>query len=377
MMSKTTSNRLLSIDIFRGLTVALMIFVNGFDNKVQHPWFSHASWHGCTLADMIFPFFIFILGVSVAFSISKLKQKGLKQSQLIYKTLKRTIFLFAIGLLINGFPNYFDLSHIRLLGVLQRIAICYLFTSILFILTSIRGQLMCIVLLLIGYWYLMTHFLVPGFEAGSLTYEGNVAGYLDKLVIPANWYLGHTDPEGLFSTMPAIASALFGNITGAWLLYSQNHRNCIRGLMFAGFLSVLLGWSWGLIFPMNKQLWTSSYVLWTSGFALFSLSICYWLIDVKKWKHWFGPFEFLGISAMSAFVLHVLYLKLQAIIYIKSSAGDIVNLRAYLTDGLFGWVSHQNASICYSLAFTIFIYIAVTLIKNFKNQKIQKMTVNV
>lgn len=209
--------RLISIDIFRGFTVALMILVNSLDDNHGLRWLSHSAWNGCTVADLVFPFFIFIVGVSVTLSFSKLRCSGLDTGQLMKKTFNRAVFLFLIGLLLNAYPNHFDFHSLRIMGVLQRIAVCYLFSALLFLTTSIRTQAIIAAALLPAYWLMMTLIPVPGVGAGHLELQGNAAGYIDGLLIPANHlFRGGFDPEGILSTLPAIATVLSGNLFGAW-----------------------------------------------------------------------------------------------------------------------------------------------------------------
>lgn len=345
-----TKQRLRSIDIFRGITVALMILVNSIDDQQAYHWLVHSSWNGCTLADLVFPFFIFIVGVSATLSIAAQRTKGLATSQISYKIIKRTAFLFLIGLLINAFPNHFDLASIRILGVLQRIAICYFFSALLFLTTSIRTQSIVIGSVLVLYWLAMTMIPVPEFGVNHLSMEGNLAAYIDRLLIPSNHlYTKAFDPEGLLSTIPAIATALLGNVLGAWLLTSKPKTCHLRGMVFTGVIVATWGWLWGLSFPINKTIWSSSYVLWTGGIALLVFSLCYWLIEIKNWRRWSKPFELFGKNAMAAFILHVLFLKFQATIFLSNPEGDFTNLRVFLTTHLFPHASLPNASLMYAL----------------------------
>ena len=350
--------RLLSLDIFRGITVALMIIVNSPGNQTSYRWFDHSTWNGCTLADLVFPFFVFIVGVSTAFTLSKACERNSTFRQLILKIVNRSVSLFLIGLLLNAFPYHFDFATIRVFGVLQRIALCYFFASLLFLTTHIFTQAIIMMVLMIGYWLLMTAF--PGVY--DLTPQGNFAAYLDRSVFASAHLYGKVfDPEGLLSTLPALATALLGNLTGAWLLSTYSSKQKLKGLTFAGFFALLAGWLWGLWFPINKALWTSSYVLWTGGGALIVLAGCYWLIDIKSWKRWSKPFEIFGINAMLAYVLHVFFLKIQAIIALPRADGSSGNLRLYITDHFFGWASLQNASLLYACSYTLLWLLMIQL----------------
>ncbi|WP_028387653.1 acyltransferase family protein [Legionella fairfieldensis] len=356
-------NRLLSIDVFRGITIVLMILVNSPGNHVVYPWLKHSTWNGCTLADLVFPFFIFIVGISAVFSLTKAKNNpDLSLNSLIIQVLKRSIFMFAIGLFLNAFPYHFDLSTLRILGVLQRIAICYFCASLLFLTTRMEIQAAIAGLLLIGYWFIMTFVFVPGYGTNQLTVEGNLAAYLDRLFFsPSHLYGKIYDPEGLLSTFPAIATTLIGNLTGMWLLSSYSAWEKMTRMAFAGLLALLIGGVWGLWFPVNKTLWTSSYVLWTGGFALIGLAFCYWLIEIKGWKKWSRLFEMFGVNAMAAYVLHVFFLKIQAMISIPHD-GFTDNLRVFITAYFFGGMSLKNGSLLYALSYTLIWLLVLTIL---------------
>ena len=254
-------------------------------NRSTFALLEHSIWNGCTLADLVFPFFVFIVGVSSVLTLAKQQAKGLSLTFLSRKIIKRTIFLFFIGLLLNAISLHVDWSTLRVLGVLQRIAICYFFTSILYLTTRLRTQAIIILLLLIGYWLALTLIPVPGYGTHQLTNDGNLAAYVDRLFISSGHLYGHTyDPEGLFSTLPAIATALLGNLLGAWLLSVDRPSKKLIVMVLAGVVMALTGWCWGFVFPINKTLWTSPYVLWTGGLAILTFALCYWLIEIKQWK---------------------------------------------------------------------------------------------
>lgn len=342
--------RLLSLDVFRGITVCLMILVNSPGNHAPYAWLDHSPWHGCTLADLVFPFFVFILGVSLTFTLNKEREKQRPFLPLFVNIFKRSVVLFLIGLLLNAFPHHFELGTLRIFGVLQRIAICYFIAALLFLTTRISTQIMVMSALILGYWLLMV--MLPG--QFDLSPAGNLAAYVDRTLFSSAHLYGKVyDPEGLLSTLPAIATTLLGNLTGAWLLSTHNPRQKLIGMSITGFLAVLSGWLWGLWFPINKALWTSSYVLWTGGLALIFLGYCYWLIEIKSWKKWTKPFEIFGVNALLAFLLHVLFLKIQALILIPRSDGSIRNLRLFITEYCFGWASLPTAALLYALSYTL------------------------
>ncbi|CDZ79118.1 hypothetical protein BN59_03435 [Legionella massiliensis] len=364
-MSATVKySRLLSLDVFRGLTIALMILVNSPGNQTPYAWLEHSPWNGCTLADLVFPFFVFIVGLSSVFSLAKARELGhLTMQQLANKIFKRSLIIFLLGLLLNVLPNHFDLTSLRILGVLQRIAICYFFSSILFLTTGIRTQILILLGLLFGYWLLMTWVTVPGYGANNLTLEGNIAAYVDRMFLaPGHLYGKFYDPEGFLSTLPSIATALLGNLTGYWLLTGSSPKQKLKGIIASGFLALIAGGLWSLWFPINKTLWTSSYVLWTGGWALLVLALCYWLIEIKKISKWFKPFEIFGSNAMAAYILHVLFLKIQAVIRVSEPDGSSLSLKVFICDSLFGWASPENAALLYALSYTLFWLFVLTIL---------------
>lgn len=353
-MTTEKPSRLLSLDVSRGLTIAGMILVNSPGNETAYGPLEHAEWHGLTPTDLIFPFFVFIVGVSLVFSLRRRLEEGAARSELLAQVFKRTLILFGLGLVLNGFP-YYDLTTIRIPGVLQRIALCYFFASVLFLWASISVQIAAFVAILVGYWWMMVRIPVPGFGAGNLTLEGNLAAYIDRALLSGHMYRPGYDPEGILSTLPAVATALSGILAGIWLRSSGRLERKVTGLLEAGVIFLLAGWKWGQIFPINKALWTSSYVLVTTGWALLVLSACYGAIEIMGWRKWSKPFEVFGINAIAAYFLHVLFLKIQNRIPVPRMDGTPGNLRFFITDHLFGtWLSPANASLAYAVGYTLF-----------------------
>ena len=368
-MSDTKYSRLLSLDVFRGITIMIMILVNSPGNRTSFAMLDHSAWNGCTLADLVFPFFVFIVGVSSVLTLAKQRSQGMSFRYLLGKITKRTIFLFAIGLLLNGISSHVDWSTLRFFGVLQRIAICYFFTSLLYLTTNIRTQAFVAVFLLVAYWLVMALVPVPGYGYPHLTMDSNLAAYIDTLFIsPSHLYTKTFDPEGLLSTFPAIATALLGNLMGFWLLSVNTPFKKLTGMLLVGIVMAAAGWFWGVVFPINKALWTSSYVLWTGGLAVLIFALCYWLIEIKLWKKWSKPFEIFGVGALLVFILHVLFLKIQAMILICVSDSVTVNLRMFITHKLFPMFELKMASLLYALSYTIFWLLIMTLIYNEKNR---------
>ena len=346
--------RLLSLDVFRGLTIAAMIVVNTPGNKEAYTQLDHAEWSGCTMTDLVFPFFLFIAGVSLVFSLSKRMESG-RTEGLLPQILRRAAIIFGLGLFLNAIPNYHP-STIRILGVLQRIAICYGVTSILFIKTSLKTQIGIAAAALLGYWLAMTYIPVPVFGAGAIgSKEGNLAAFVDRAVLGAHTYRsGVYDPEGILSTIPSMATALLGVFTGLWLRSRRDDRGKIYGMLAAGAALAAAGRVWGMWFPINKALWTSSYVLFTAGLALFALAFCYLVIEVRGIKSWSKPFEIYGMNPIAAYITPILLLKFLVLYKLDVPGGEPIQLRIWLCDHIFGtWLSPLNASAAFAFSYAI------------------------
>ena len=350
------SNRLISLDVFRGITIAAMTLVNnpGTWSSIYWP-LEHAEWNGWTPTDLVFPFFLFIVGVSITLAFGRrIEERGVTRD-LYIKVIKRSLIIFALGLFLNGFPH-FHLSTIRIPGVLQRIAVCYLVASVIFLGTRVRTQLLIALALLVFYYILMTKVPAPGFAAGDLTKEGSLASYVDRVVFgPHIWKQGKVyDPEGILSTIPAIATTLFGILAGHWFRSERTHYEKVAGLFVAGAVCVMIGWAWNPFFPINKALWTSSYVFFTAGLALQLLALCYWLIDIKGYRRWAWPFEVFGMNAIALFVGSGLMVKLMEMIRIPAADGSKDSSQGWIFDHLFlSWASPVNASLAYAIAFVL------------------------
>lgn len=354
----TGAGRLVSLDVFRGLTIAGMILVNnpGPSGKVYWP-LEHAAWHGWTPTDLIFPFFLFIVGVSLTLAFARRVEAGGTQRDLYLKVARRTVLIYACGFLLAGFP-FFNLSTIRLSGVLQRIAVCYFFAALIFLKTNWRTQAIIAVALLLIYWGLITLIAAPGFAVGDLSKEGSLASYLDRLLLGAHIWKGGDkiyDPEGLLSTIPAIATTLSGVLAGHWLRTRREAYEKVAGLFVAGVGCVVVGWIWHAWFPVNKALWTSSYVALTTGMALQLLACCYWLIDLKQFKRWSLPFVIFGVNALAVFVLSGLAARLMNLWKIPRMDGiKMGNLQTYLYEHLFAaWTTPACGSLLYALAYVL------------------------
>lgn len=355
-MNTPKPNRLVSLDVFRGITIAGMVLVNnpGTWSAIYWP-LEHAEWHGWTPTDLIFPFFLFIVGVAIPLAFGRRVESAGTKRDLYLKVVRRSLIIFALGLFLNGFP-YFHLSDIRIAGVLQRIAVCYFFAAIIFLSTRVRTQAIIALALLLVYWILMTKFHAPGFATGDLSKEGSLASWIDRTLLgPHIWKQGKVyDPEGFLSTIPAIATTLFGVFTGHWLRSERTALEKLAGLFVAGAACVVIGWSWNAFFPINKSLWTSSYVFFTGGLALQLLGLCYWLVDIKGYRRWAWPFVVFGVNAIALFVGTGLMVKLMGLIRIPQADGKTVSSQGWIFRNLFlSWASPINASLAYAISFIV------------------------
>jgi predicted acyltransferase len=354
------SLRLTSLDVFRGIAISGMILVNmaGVADQVYPPLL-HADWNGCTLADLVFPFFLFIIGVAIAFSLSKYTEGNRGGWSISWRIVRRSAILFALGLLLNGFWNY-DWGTIRIMGVLQRISLAYLLAALIVLKLPRRGQWAIALVLLIGYWVAMSFVPVPGYGVGNLSREGNLGAYIDRLIIgTAHLYKGDQfnsmgDPEGLFSTLPAVVSVLLGYFTGQWLRTQPINSRTSMDLVIIGLSSLVVGEVWGFWFPLNKKLWTSSYVVFTTGWALLLLAVCYELIEVRQRRRWGKAFEIMGLNAIFVFVASVLMIK----ILVKTHIGTGENAPTTYTwiyENLFvPWAGAMNGSLLFALVTVLF-----------------------
>ncbi|MGH7782967.1 MAG: acyltransferase family protein, partial [Candidatus Binatia bacterium] len=408
MNEPVPQNRLLSLDVFRGITIAGMVLVNNPGTSPVYWPLDHAEWNGLTPTDYIFPFFLFIVGVAISISLGKRVAVGVTTS--VYtKIFSRAATIYLLGQAVSVVPffsfastdapdwlkmavwllftfailflllrNYrvamilagvavlgiaamriagysmagYDLSTIRIMGVLPRIAVCYLVTSLIFLHTNWKQQLGISIVLLLGYWLIMTVIAVPGCDATTMNDKAcNLAAYLDRLIIGENhiWRFGKVyDPEGLLSTIPAIVTTISGVLTGTWLVRKNkietnrgdneatdlnSSLNKVSGLFFFGVILFALGWVWNSFFPFNKSLWTSSYVLVTSGLALFTLGCCYWLVDIKGYKAWAKPFMIFGANAHALFVFTGFFARMMSSYKVVAADGTRISIQ--------GWIIHN------------------------------------
>ncbi|MEO3864463.1 acyltransferase family protein [Rheinheimera fenheensis] len=372
ILAKLNTNRMLALDVLRGLTITAMILVNnpGSWNYVYSPLL-HAQWHGWTPTDLIFPFFIVIVGMSLQLSLRQhaLNNKGL----LIRQALLRSSKLFGLGLLLALFYynfrdpafNYVEdrLLTIRWLGVLQRIGLVYLATVLIVLYFGQRGRLLWLLGLmavyLVGLWWLPYQDAQGNEFRGLLLFGNSFVAWLDQLLLGANhvYYRSATpfafDPEGLWSTLPAIASCLTGVLMAHWLQTERNLVQKIRGLLLCGVVAVWLGELWHFSLPINKSLWTPSFVLLSSGYCAIALAACLWLCDVKGWRRWSAPFVVFGANAILFYMFSALLARILLMIPVAGSS-----LHGWLYNSVFAPLfGDYNGSLAFALAFLALSYL--------------------
>ena len=354
-----TNQRLYSLDVFRGMTVAAMILVNnpGSWNHVYSPLL-HAHWNGCTPTDLIFPFFLFIVGVSIHFGYQQKKEEGLTKN-IILKIIKRSAIIFALGIFLSLFPK-FNFEVVRIPGVLQRISIVFLVCSMVYLTTQWITQLRVGILLLLGYYLLMTFIPVPDFGPANLEPETNLGAWLDRLLFEGHlWVQSKTwDPEGLLSTTPAIATGILGMLIGQLISNVKEVSVRVTWMFFIGAMLIVTGLACDLIFPINKSLWTSSFVLYTGGIAIQFLAACHWIIDVQDYRKAFMPFVYYGTNALFVFVASGLLAKTLSRWKIIMADGQEVSAWTYLyLNGYESWLPPKIASLFLALTLLVLFFI--------------------
>ena len=439
-MSETnTSNRLLSLDVFRGMTIAGMVLVNNPGGSPVYWPLDHAEWNGLTPTDWIFPFFLFIVGVSISISLGK-RVAEKPDASAYWKIVSRAASIYLLGAALSIIPffqfqssdapdplkmliwmafsasllflllrNYkvaailcvisllgiaglnlagynvvpYNYGTLRVFGVLQRISVCYLVTSLIFLHTTWKQQVAISVALLLGYWLIMTTIPVPGCEVTTISDKAcNLAAYLDRIILTENhiWRAGKVyDPEGILSTIPAIVTTISGVLTGTWLLSasggnaSVNERadsdsarsvtlaslpgdrlNKVSGMFFFGVVLLAIGLIWNSYFPMNKAMWTSSYVLATSGLALLVLGSCYWLIDIKGYGRWAWPFKVFGANALALFVFTGFFARMIAAYRVTGPDGQLISVQRWLINHVYLPIFQPiDASLAFAISFIL------------------------
>jgi predicted acyltransferase len=425
------NTRLISLDVFRGMTIAGMVLVNNPGTSPVYWPLDHAEWNGLTPTDWIFPFFLFIVGVAIPIALGRRVEQGIT-SRTYTKIISRSVSIYLLGLAISVVPffnfgesnapdtlkllvwlamaaallflllrNYkiagilagvaaiglltiylagytvvpYNFGNMRIMGVLQRIAVCYLAASLIFLHTNWKQQIYIAGALLIGYWLLMTMVPVPGCDVTTMNDKAcNLAAYIDRMILtePHMWRVSKVyDPEGLLSTIPAIVTCLSGVLTGTWLVGTRaslpatsqsdvtnsidNRLNKVSAIFFFGIVLFALGWIWNSFFPFNKSLWTSSYVLVTSGLALLTFGFCYWLIDIKGYRRWAWPFVVFGANALALFVFSGIFARMMSAFKVSYTAeGRGISVQKWIVDNIYLAVFQPiNASLAYAISFIL------------------------
>ena len=367
------NTRLVSLDVLRGLAVAGMILVTdpGTYNAVYRPLL-HAQWNGPTPTDMIFPAFLFAVGVAITLSFASRIERGNDRLSLARHVVLRSLVIFFLGVALNGFPDY-DLHTLRIPGVLQRIALCYLFGASLYLgigtsasrtVANGRGRRIAILagtaaFLLIFYWALIKMVPVPGFGPGRLDSIGNLGAYIDRSLLGTRhmWLWGLTpgygvtfDPEGLLSTLPAIASLLIGIIAGEWLRADYSNKRKLVLLVGTGFVLVLAGWLLSPLLPLNKKIWTSTFAMFSSGVSMLLCAALYFIVDIKRWRGWTPPALVFGTNAVFAFALSNIVTTLTDRIHVSQLGGSDLTLHEWgYRAGFATWLRPVHASLAYAL----------------------------
>ncbi|OGX81598.1 acyltransferase family protein [Hymenobacter coccineus] len=329
--------RLISLDVFRGLTVMAMTLVNNpGDWGHIYPPLEHAEWNGCTPTDLIFPFFLFIVGVSLVYALDGAKRRGDARGPLVARVARRAALLFGLGVLTSLYPH-FDFSEVRILGVLQRTGLVFFGCSVIFLYTNWRAQLAILGALLMGYAVLLQVVPVPGVGPASLAPEANLEAWLDRLVItiPHLWKSSRTwDPEGLLGTLPALGTGLLGALAGQWLRRpAPEPVTKVAWLFGAAGAAIVLGLVWNGWFPINKALWTSSYVLFAGGLALAMLAALYWLCDVQGYRRFTTPAMDYGVNAVTVFFLSAILSRTFGLFQLTGPQGNQLGF----SDWLYRW----------------------------------------
>jgi len=364
----TKTNRLVALDLLRGLTLAFMIMVNdNGDGKHAYWAMKHADWNGFTPTDLVFPTFLFLVGITTVMSTAARLAKGATKQSLFLHTLWRAVVLFLLGLLVNSFPH-FNPHTLRFYGVLPRIAICYLVIATLYLISADwRNKAVIAVAALVAYWALMRFVSVPGYgipthDIPLLDRDANLAAWIDRAIFPASHLYERTrDPEGLLSTLPALATALSGMLTGEWLRTSRTVMEKAKGIAIAGVCGLLLGGLWNFWFPVNKKLWTSSYVLYAAGWSLLLLALSMCVVEMRERKvgaktqpWWYTMLLVFGMNAIASYVLSELLAGAIDSIHLASG----MNLGRWIDNEIVGVIPNAAfASLIFSVLYTAICWV--------------------
>ncbi len=370
--------RLLSLDVVRGITIAFMIMVNNNGGAGSWHFMNHAHWNGLTPTDLVFPTFVFVVGVSVVFAFESRLARGAAKASLAWHTVQRAVVLVILGIVVNSFP-FFELEHMRFYGVLQRIAVCYLVVG-LFYLWDQRAwtKVVALVAALVGYWVLVRWVPIPGVgvpgrDVPFMDMTQNLVSWVDRHVFPYHLYLepplhNVRDPEGLLSDLPAIGTALLGVLTGLWLRSRRAIPAKTIGLGVGAVVCLALGYLWSLEFPLNKNMWTSSFVLVAAGYSLCLMTLAHWAVEQKGWrKGWTWVWIVFGSNAIVAYMISELAAGFLWTIRVKPSGGIVVTSaehlpawQPYMFQHTFAHIPDPGwAAFAYSVTFTALCFLPV------------------
>jgi predicted acyltransferase len=350
--------RLYALDVFRGFTIIAMLTVN-YPGNWSHVFapLLHKDWHGVTPTDLIYPFFLFIVGVSIYYAYSTRLSAGITATDVYKKILIRTVKIFGLGIFLNLYPE-FNFSEVRIAGVLQRIALVFLFCSVLFINTSWKTQLKVGIGILVGYCILMMWIPTPGFNTPMLEPGKNLAAWVDSKFLPGKMWQGTWDPEGILSTFPAFVNTIAGMLVGKLIGHSALETDNLIKIIVYGFTACVIGVIWHYYFPINKQIWSSSYVMITSGLSTIVLSICLYLFDFKKQKKWTFASAVFGNNAIAAYFLAGI---LSPIFYGLTVGGKSLNTHFF--DGLTNLgLKSEIVSLMYALMYVGIIFVPIYIL---------------
>ena len=362
--------RLVSLDVFRGMTVAGMLLVNNPGTWSEiYPPLEHAPWNGWTPTDLIFPFFLFIAGITTHLSLAARRAQGANEGAIRRQIIKRGALIVLFGMLLAAFPFYpvTRFTHIRIPGVLQRIGVAYACAALLTMRGTLKQQVVVLVTLLYGYWFAMTLLPVPGamggiganlLDAPSRT----LAAWSDRALLGSHlWVSSKTwDPEGPMSTIPAIGTAMLGVFAGRWIGGSRPLEERLNGLLATGALAMMAGLMWHWSFPINKSLWTSSYVLFTAGMACVAIGTIMWIIDLRKVTWWTRPFVIYGVNPIIAFVGSGMMARLIYSLWKVDVNGKPIAVEAVLYQNVFAsWLDPRDASLAFALSFVTFWFVVL------------------
>jgi predicted acyltransferase len=373
------SQRLLSLDILRGITIAFMIMVNNNGGRAAWAQMHHADWNGLTATDLVFPTFLFVVGVSIVFAFEARLAKGAARAELAWHTAKRAGILILFGVVVNNFP-YFHLAHMRFYGVLQRIAVCYLLVGLFYLFDRrVWTKVLLLLIVLVGYWALVRYVPVPGSgvpvrDVPLLDRDHNIVNWVDQQLMPGHLYENSPDhnmrdPEGLLSDVPALGTALLGLLTGMWLRSKREPRIKALGLAAGAAVCLNLGYYWSNWFPLNKKMWTSSFVLAAAGWSLVAFALVFWMVELKGWgrgKSWTRVFSWpwivFGSNAIAAYMVSELLPGI-VILFSWTENGHRMNALAWNRIHLFGHIPDPGwACFAYSVSYTAVCFIPIWLL---------------